>query len=286
MWLQRAAERWDAGRDCARPGQTERQSNVMAANDNRTYTVSELAQLAGVSARTLRHYEDVGLLCPARAENGYRTYGPHDVRRLGHVLAMRACGLALSEIRDLLSAPDADIHGALSSHLRDLLEQQRQLQDAVARTNAAIATIERIDAMKDERKFEELKAQAIRENEELYGEEARGRYGDAAIDAANERLLSLSREQWDEKDQLEEAIKTQLREAMAQGDSAGEAARKLAGMHQRWIKLHWGEAHYSREAHLGLAQGYLADPRFRDYYDAAAGEGATDFLVAALKANL
>ena len=258
----------------------------MGRQSGKTYSVSEIAQLAGVSARTLRHYEDVGLLSPARTENGYRAYGPKDVRRLGHVLAMRSCGLSLSEIRDLLDNPQADVRSALSSHLRDLHEQQQRLQEAVARTSAAIATIERIDVMKDEQKFEELKAQALQENEERYGEEARARHGDEAVDAANERLSGMTREQWDEKDRLEEAIKVQLRQAMATGDAAGEEAHELADLHRRWIQLHWGEGRYSREAHLGLAQGYLADPRFRDYYDGAAGEGATDFLVRALQANV
>ena len=78
----------------------------------------------------------------------------------------------------------------------------------------------------------------------------------------------------------------QLRAAMATGDPAGEPARELARMHARWIALHWGEGRYSREAHRGLAQMYLADDRFRAYYDEAAGEGATEFLVAALESYL
>ena len=134
--------------------------------------------------------------------------------------------------------------------------------------------------------FEELKCQAIEENERAHGREARERYLDDAVDAANERLASLSQDEWDEKDRLEQAIKEQLRAAMATGDPEGEPARELARMHARWIALHWGEGRYSREAHRGLAQMYLADDRFRAYYDTAAGEGATEFLVAALEAYL
>lgn len=134
--------------------------------------------------------------------------------------------------------------------------------------------------------FESMKAQAIQRNEETYGEEARECYGDAAVDAANARLMSLSQEEWNSKEQLEEAIKAQLREAMAEGDPLGQQAAELAAMHARWIQLHWGEGAYSREAHLGLAQGYLADQRFRDYYDSACGEGATEFLAEALQAHI
>ena len=85
---------------------------------------------------------------------------------------------------------------------------------------------------------------------------------------------------------LEESIKVQLRLALESGDPASEASAELARMHARWIRMHWGDATYSREAHLGLAQGYLADERFVDYYDSSCGEGATAFLVKTLRANL
>ncbi|MBM6815850.1 TipAS antibiotic-recognition domain-containing protein [Olsenella uli] len=155
--------------------------------------------------------------------------------------------------------------------------------DGVRHKEAALAPEERNEGMG---KYEALKRNAIEENERMYGREARARYGDDAVDAANERLASLSRDEWDEKDRLEQAIKEQLRAAMATGDPAGDAARELAQMHESWIRLHWGEGHYSREAHCGLAQMYLADERFRVYYDTGAGEGATEFLVAALESYL
>ena len=155
----------------------------------------------------------------------------------------------------------------------------------MARTEAAIATIEGIENMDDEKRFEALKAQGLREFEGTYGAEARKRYGDAAIDAANERIMSLTRDEWDAKNLLEELIKVQLRLAMASGDPAGAEAAELAHLHERWMRIHWGEA-YDRAAHLELVRGYLRDPRFRDYYDAAAGDGGAEFLVRAMEANL
>lgn len=251
----------------------------------RHYSVGQLAQMAGVSARTLRHYEDLGLLEPARAENGYRTYGPYDARRLSQILAMRACGLPLTTIRHLLKDSQASLRDTLESHLKTLCAQEKSLTDAMARTQAAIATIEGIENMDDEEKFEAIKARGLREFEEAYGIEARRRYGDANIDAANERIMSLTRDEWDAKDLLEELIKVQLRLAMASGDPEGEEAAELAHLHERWMRIHWGEA-YDRETHLALVRGYLDDPRFKDYYDAAAGDGGTEFLVRAMEANL
>ena len=167
------------------------------------------------------------------------------------------------------------------THLATLRAQGDSLHEAIARTEAAIAVIERISDMNEKDAFESLKKQGLKDFEETFGEEARQRYGDDAIDAANERMMALNRDEWDAKELLEESIKVQLRLAMASGDPVGEESVE----HARWIRIHWGEG-YSREAHLGLAHGYLADQRFIDYYDDACGQGATEFLVRALEANL
>ena len=70
-----------------------------------TYTVGQLARMSGTSVRTLHHYEDMGLLVPARRANGYRTYTSADAERLQQILLFRACGMELGQIRELLDAP-------------------------------------------------------------------------------------------------------------------------------------------------------------------------------------
>lgn len=252
---------------------------------NARYTVGQLAELSGVSARALRHYEDAGLLKPARTASGYRVYSQKDARRLAQILSMRACNLPLTTIRRLLSDLDADLHAALMAHLRTLRAQRGSLQQAIAKTEQALAAIERMENMDTHMAFEDLKRQGLQAFEQTYGQEARERYGNDVIDAANERMMALTRDEWDAKELLEEQIKVQLRIAMAAGDSAGAEAAELARMHERWIRVHWGEG-YSPAAHLGLAHGYLVDQRFRDYYDGAAGPGATEFLVQALEVRL
>ena len=134
--------------------------------------------------------------------------------------------------------------------------------------------------------FEALKQQRLCEFEATYGQEARERYGNDVIDASNAQMMAMNRDEWNARELLEESIKVQLRLAMAEGDPNSEAAAELTRMHERWIRMQWPQGAYSPQAHLGLAQGYLADDRFRAYYDTACGEGATDFLVAALNANL
>lgn len=138
--------------------------------------------------------------------------------------------------------------------------------------------------MTDKERFEGMKARVIAENEATYGAEARAAYGDAAVDAANERLAAMAEEEWNDVEALGEAILEQLKVAQATGNAEGAEARALCAMHAHWLQMHWGEGTYSPEAHVALAEGYVADPRFTAYYDNAAGEGATAFLRDALVA--
>ncbi|MFR7405332.1 MAG: MerR family transcriptional regulator [Coriobacteriaceae bacterium] len=106
-----------------------------------TRTVKEMAEVAGVSARTLRYYEDLGLLTPERTDAGYRVYRERDARMLAQVLAMKACGLPLGTIKRICAEPDADILGTLKSHRAVLQRQQNATADALRRTDAAIPAI-------------------------------------------------------------------------------------------------------------------------------------------------
>lgn len=248
------------------------------------YSIGQVAKLSGISVRALHHYEDVGLLAPERKENGYRVYGPADIERLQHILLYRACGVELADIAPLLDAPTFDAHATLENHLETLHARKKNLESLIATVEKTLQSLEEGKPMTDKERFEGVKQAAIAANEEKYGAEARKRWGDDAVDEANERLLAMDEDAWNDKASLEQGIIQELKDAMADGDVRGAHAERVARMHTRWIALHWGKAAYSREAHLQLAQGYLADKRFTAYYDERAGEGATEFLVAALNA--
>jgi len=155
------------------------------------------------------------------------------------------------------------------------------------RLSAIIATLEETlkaeeegNAMPDEKRFEGFKQQLVKENEAKYGKEARSRYGDAAVDAANEKILNMDEAAFDDFKTLEDAIRTALNEAVAAGIAPeSEAGERIAKLHTRWLKMTWKV--YNREMHLGLADGYLADERFIAYYDKDV-PGCTRFLRDAL----
>ena len=112
----------------------------------------------------------------------------------------------------------------------------------------------------------------------------RERWGDAAADAANAKLMAMDEESWTDMEALTEDIKAQLKIAMATGDPAGPEAEKLVAMHARWLKMHWGEGTYTPEAHRGMGKMYTCDERFTAYYDDACGAGAAQFLCDAIEA--
>lgn len=250
------------------------------------YSVSQLAKAAGLSVRTLRYYDEIGLLVPQRAANGYRSYGPEEVHRLQHILLLRSCGLPLADIAEALATPTFDLESHLRGHLLALRRQATELAQTIQVTQQALNGLEEFKTMNDEQRFEKLKQEAVERFEEKYGEESRALYGDEVIDEANERMRSMSKLAWNAKEELEQRIKEVLIAAMATGDPASPEARMCAEMHAQWIRVHWGEGAYTPEAHRALADGYLADPRFIAYYDDACGEGATQFLRDAIHANV
>lgn len=249
-------------------------------------TIRELSRLAGVSVRTLRLYDERGLLVPERKENGYRVYSADDERRLQQILLWRACGMPLKEIGQALESPDFDEEKALEEQialLKERTEALRRAQECAERTLGAVRKGKKMEA---EERFRGLKEAAIEENERRYGAEARARYGDAAVDAANEAVRSMDKDEWDDLATLEERIIEQLKAAMESGDPSGAESAELVRLHAAWVQAHWGKSRtLTHEMHVGLGQMYVADPRFQEYYDSRAGTGAAAFLVTAIEAS-
>ncbi|MBH8605574.1 MerR family transcriptional regulator [Thermoactinomyces sp. CICC 10522] len=239
------------------------------------YTVQKLACLAGISARTLRYYDEIGILKPARYNSSsYRIYGHAEVDRLQQILFYKELGVRLEVIKEIVTSPDYDGLEALRAHRRQLLDKRKRLDMLIVNVEKTIASMEGRIIMTDQEKFEGLKQQMIDENEAKYGEEIRAKYGDEAVDRSNEKLKNMTREEFEAMTRLEEEIQSTLAKAFATGDPAGELAQKTAALHKRWLTFHWSD--YSREAHAGLAQMYVDDERFKAYYEKQ--PGMTEFL--------
>ena len=240
------------------------------------YTVQKLASMAGVSARTLRYYDEIGILKPARINSsGYRMYGKREVDMLQQILFYREMGLSLDEIRAIVTEPGFDMAEALSQHRRKLLEKREQLDVLIYNVDKTIASMKGEISMADKEKFEGFKKKMIDENEEKYGKEVRESFGEDAINKSNAKLMGMSEEKYAETSRLAEEIMATLKEAIKTGDPAGELAQKAAGLHKKWLMAYWDS--YSEDAHAGLAQMYVADERFKAYYDKEQ-PGTAEFL--------
>ncbi|WP_300411496.1 MerR family transcriptional regulator [uncultured Oscillibacter sp.] len=247
------------------------------------YTVKALAELAGVTPRTLRWYDQKGLLRPRRTtEAGYRLYGPEEVDRLQDILFYKELGLGLEAVRELLDAPGFDRLAALQSHLTELEARRERLDALILTVEKTIDEAKGGRPMTDKEKFEAFKRRAVEANEERYGEEIRRKYGPEAVEGANTKLLSMTEEEHGQWRALEAEILSALAAAVRdREDPAGPEGRRIAELHRRWLSCTWTA--YTPQAHRGVAELYTADERFTAYYDKEV-PGCAAFLRDAVRA--
>lgn len=245
-------------------------------------SIQKLSRLAGVSSRTLRHYDALGLLKPLRVNSaGYRIYGSGEVDRLQQILFYRELGLELERIKVLLDSPGFSPRAALESHHEALLERRRQLDLLIKNVESTMASIEGRIEMTDKEKFEGFKRSMIESNEARYGKEVREKYGNAMADASNQKLQGMTEAEYAGVQALGEAVLEKLAAAMETGSPDGALAQEVAALHKQWLMGYWPR--YSGEAHAGLAEMYVVDERFTAFYDDKCGQGAAAFLRDAIR---
>lgn len=240
------------------------------------YTISALAKLAGVSTRTLRYYDEIGLLnSKDLTDSGYRIYGTQEVDKLQQILFYREMGVSLEDIKSIMTAPTFKRLEALETHLEALLKKRSQVNTMIANVQKTIASEKGETIMTDEEKFEGLKEKLIQENEQKFGSEVRSLYGKDAIEASNAKFKNMSQAQYARMQTLEEELDKTLKAALQTKDPAGELAQKACALHKQWLMCTWDS--YSPQAHKGLAQMYVDDSRFTAHYEKI-GPGCAKFL--------
>lgn len=241
------------------------------------YSIKELSELAGVSARTLRYYGEIGLLLPLRTnEAGYRYYGEKEVELLQQILFYRERGLGLEQIKNILYQNDFDILSALYSHLSELENQKKRLDSLITTVKKTILAKKGEEEMSDKERFEIFKENMLQKNEDKYGKEVRTKYGDASMEDSKEKIRGMTEVDYERFQILGEEILLRLKEAVIQGVSPeSEEGKRIVLLHKEWLGMTWKT--YSKQAHEGLAQMYVLDQRFTDYYDREVA-GCAEFL--------
>lgn len=246
-----------------------------------SYSVGQVAGFAGVTVRTLHHYDDIGLLVPGeRSHAGHRRYGDADLDRLQQILFYRELGFPLEEVAALLDDPEAD-PGAHLRRRHELLTAriEKLTKMAAAVEKAMEARRMGIDLTPEER-FEVFGDH----DPEQYADEVRQRWGDTeAYRQSQRRTASYTKEDWKRLTEEQDAIHRRMAALLDAGTPAGsEAAMDVAEEHRRFISGSYYDC--GHEMHTCLAQMYVADPRFTATYERIR-PGLAAYLREAILAN-
>lgn len=244
------------------------------------FTVGQVAELTGVTIRTLHHYGQIGLLEPQeRTGAGYRQYSDGDLQRLRHILFYRELGFPLDEIATILDDPAADTAAHLRRQRRLLTERIDHLEHMVAAVDKEMEALTMGVQLTPEEQFEIFGPNYSPD----YETEAQQRWGDTPEWAqSQQRTGSFDKQRWIEIKQEMDDLNRRLAQAMRSGAAPDSpVAMDLAEEHRRSIETFYD---CSSQMHRCLGDMYVADERFTRTYDEVA-PGLAQWLRDAIHAN-
>ncbi|GGY08249.1 MerR family transcriptional regulator [Streptomyces hiroshimensis] len=246
-----------------------------------SYSVGQVAALAGVTVRTLHHYDEIGLLAPGeRSHAGHRRYDDADLDRLQQILFYRELGFPLEEVAVLLDEPGADPAEHLRRQHGLLVERIERLQRMATAVEHAMEAKKMGIKLTPEEKFEVFGDF----DPDAHAEEVERRWGGTdAYRESQRRAASYTKEDWQRiKDEVD-GLNARIAALMATG-AAPESpeAMDLAEEHRQQIRRFHYECSY--EMHTGLAEMYITDERFTANYEAIR-PGMAVYLRDAILAN-
>lgn len=250
---------------------------------DRDWSIQEISRIAGTTSRTLRHYDDIGLLAPTRvAPNGYRHYDARALVRLQRILLLRELGLGLPQIAEVLSQERAE-GPALETHLALLREEQTRLARQIAAVESTIDALRGGEEIMAENMFDGF-------DHTRYREEVEQRWGAKAYSDGDRwwrGMTDAERAEWQQK------VSDLGRDWIAAAESgvapASAEAQDLARRHVEWLtgmpgtpaSVPGGDV---KGYVIGLGEMYVADPRFgANYATSSGGTHGAEFVRDALR---
>lgn len=231
-----------------------------------TWTVGRLAQLAGTTIRTLRYYDEIGLLSPSgRSEGGYRLYDADDVVRLGQIQLLRGAGFSLDEAREFLSRAGVEPRDILRMRMASLKEQiarQQKLYAQLALVDSRLADRPSVPA----EEFLKIMG-AITMSEKYFTPDQLAELEERKQTVGEDRIRAVE-EEWPR-------LIAQVKALMDAGeDPASEAVRPLA---QRWVELVNEFTGGNPEIHATLARMYKEEQNIGGM-DIAERQAMSDYI--------
>ncbi|WP_267244172.1 MerR family transcriptional regulator [Streptomyces sp. PR69] len=246
-----------------------------------SYPVGQVAAFAGVTVRTLHHYDEIGLLCPSeRSHAGHRRYDDADLDRLQQILFYRELGFPLDEVAALLDDPDADPQEHLRRQHTLLTGRIAKLREMAAAVELAMEARKMGINLTPEEKFEVFGDF----DPDAYEEEVQQRWGGTEeYRESQRRAARYTKEDWQRIQAEAEEVTRRFVALMEAGEPAeSEAAMDAAEGHREWISRNHYEC--SHEMHRCLGDMYVDDVRFTENIDKAR-PGLAVYERAAIRAN-
>lgn len=162
------------------------------------YKVKELAEIVGVSVRTLHHYDEINLLKPEYiSESGYRLYIDKNLERLQQILFFKEIGFSLGEIKIILDDSSFDRKKALYSHKELLLKKKERIEEIIKTVERTISSIEKGQKMKEKAMFKGFDMSEIEKHKEIYSEEVKEKWGNtSAYKESNLKTSNYNKDDW------------------------------------------------------------------------------------------
>lgn len=232
----------------------------MVYHADMTYTVKQLANLAGISARTLHYYDQIGLLKPDSIRfNGYREYDEKSVLKLQQILFYRELGFSLDEIKTIVTRPDFNAVAALESHRKSLQGRAERLERLIRTVDDTISHLEGQKDMSSKQLFEAFSD----EQQGEYARQAEHMYDPEIVRASNSKWKAYTAEQKQRVMDEGNRVYVDMVAAMPRGAAAPEV-QAIVERWRRHIEYFWTP---NLDQLLGLAEVYNADPRFKANFD-------------------
>lgn len=224
------------------------------------YTVKKLADISGITVRTLHHYDEIGLLKPSFIKNnGYRYYGEEELLKLQQILFFKELDFPLLEIKEIIGKKDFDMTLALKKHKKMLEDRRRRIDSLTETIEKTIKKINKQSDMKDEELYKSFK-----EHDKKYHAEVKERWGDTkAYKESRERYSKLSKEEIIKIKKDSDIWMKKFVENMKYGPES-EEIQKMIDEHYNGLRKFYEP---NLEMYEGLANMYVDDPRFTEYYE-------------------
>lgn len=230
--------------------------------------VKELADLVGISVRTLHYYDEIGLLSPEEITD-YRLYSTDNLEMLQQILFYRELDFPLKEIKKMITSSSFDKQEALIQHQKMLLEKRDKLDKLIQTVDRSIRHMRGEITMTDKEKFEGFDF-----SHNPYEKEARERWGDEAVDQSKAKIANMRKEVQEEVTKIYAKLTT-LQHTSPESDEAQAAIKD-------WFDcLNQNFGNYSLDAFKGLGHLYVDDERFTQNIDQY-GEGLAQFMCKAM----